>query len=276
VTPGRRERNGRLFLIGGGERRIAEPEILEHFVRIAGGRNARILVAAAASRVPDEVLADYQAVFTDLGVAGVRSEPLQDRHACEDEELLGLLEESTAVFFTGGDQSRLTATVAGTTFGDRLRDKVADEGFLLAGTSAGASAMSSTMILGGPGGGTVRKMDVRIGVGLGLLPDAIIDTHFNERARLNRLLTVFAQNSQILGIGLDENTAIDVRLGHPFRVYGSGAVTILDGHVSYYNAADADEDDILALSGVRLHVLPRGYEFDPYSRELLLPDGQVA
>lgn len=267
----RKHHHGRLLLIGGSERRPAEPEILQHFVTIAGGSDARILVAAPASRFPDEVLAEYEDAFRQLGVTELWTEPLHDRQDCEDGELIERLEESTAVFFTGGDQSRLTSTVAGTLFGDRLKEKVTDEGFLLAGTSAGASAMSSTMILGGPGGGSVRKADVRIGIGLGLLPDTIIDTHFNERGRLNRLLSVFAQNSQVLGIGLDENTAIDIRLGQPFRVLGSGAVTVLDGHVSYSNAADAPDDAILAMSGVTLHVLPRGFAFDLHARKLLIP-----
>ncbi len=102
-------------------------------------------------------------------------------------------------------------------------------------------------------------------------PDTIIDSHFNERGRINRLLTVFAQNSQILGLGIDENTALDVRAGRPYGVIGSGAVTVLDGRISYSNVADAAEDEVLALSGVKIHVVPRGFMFDPEKRELVVP-----
>jgi cyanophycinase len=272
----KRHPSGRLLLIGGGERSDSDQEILKHYVEIAGGEKARILVCAAASRMPTEVLADYKQTFRKLGAAEVWSEPLQDRHAGEHPKLLERLEKATTVFFTGGDQFRLTTVVAGTPFGDRLRDRYVDDRFLIAGTSAGAAAMSDTMIVGGPGGGTVRRIDVRVGVGLGYLQDAIIDSHFNERGRISRLLTVFAQNSQVLGVGLDENTAIDVKPGRPFRVLGKGAVTVLDGRVGYSNAADAGDNDILALSGVTLHVLPSGYSFDPYERELILPRGRPA
>ena len=102
-------------------------------------------------------------------------------------------------------------------------------------------------------------------------PDTIIDSHFNERGRINRLLTVLAQNSQILGLGIDENTALDVRAGRPYGVIGSGAVTVLDGRISYSNVADAAEDEVLALSGVKIHVVPRGFMFDPEKRELVVP-----
>src|SRR5690554_2529283 len=102
-------------------------------------------------------------------------------------------------------------------------------------------------------------------------PDTIIDSHFNERVRINRLLTVFAQNSQILGLGIDENTALDVRAGRPHGVIGSGAVTVRDGRISYSNVADAAEDEVLALSGVKIRVVPRGFMFDPEKRELVVP-----
>src|SRR5690606_15735351 len=129
----------------------------------------------------------------------------------ESRHLLEKLEEATAVYFTGGDQLRLTMNVAGTAFGDHLRERHNSGSFLVGGTSAGSVAMGSVMILSGPGGGSVRRSDVRTGPGLGFVRDARIDTHFNERGRVPRFLTVFAQSSQVLGVGLDENTAIDVR-----------------------------------------------------------------
>jgi cyanophycinase len=165
----KRRRGGRLLIIGGAERRDDGSEILGHFVDIAGGKSARVIVCAAATTEPDEVLAEYGSVFSALGAAEVWRVPFQDRQAGERQELLETLEQATAVFFTGGDQFRLTAMVAGTKFGDRVKERLNDDGFLIGGSSAGAAAMSSTMIVSGPGGGSVRKADVKLGVGLAYL-----------------------------------------------------------------------------------------------------------
>jgi len=260
-------------LVGGGERRGGDLEVLEHFVKAAGGKNARLLVCAAATREPKLALSEYRGLFKELGAKEVWTEAVEDRPEAEKPKLLEQLEDATAVYFTGGDQLRLTTLVAGTPFGAKLRDRHNAGNFLLGGTSAGATALGSVMILSGPGGGSVRRSDVKMGGGLGFLGDAMIDTHFNERGRVPRFLTVFAQNSQVLGIGIDENTGLDIRFGEDFRVVGSGAVTIFDGRVSFSNAADAGEHDILALSGVTVHVLPRGYGFDPFEMALLKPVG---
>ncbi|NLG08392.1 MAG: cyanophycinase [Deinococcales bacterium] len=273
MAKGEQPRRGHLLLIGGAERREPEGEILQHFVRSAGGKKARILVCGAATREPQRALPRYKKVFEELGAAEVVTEALDDRHYAEDERVMTALEESTALFFTGGDQLRLTTLVSGTPFGERIRERHNSGGYLIAGTSAGATAMGSVMIEMGPGGGSVRRSDVRVGIGLGYLRDVMIDTHFNERGRSYRFLTVFAMNSQTLAMGIDEDTAVDVRFGEPYRVLGSGAVTIFDGRIDYTNAADAGEDDILAVSGVKVHVLPRGYGFDPKEMRMVLPKG---
>jgi cyanophycinase len=266
-----KSRRGRLLLVGGAERRDPSYEVLRHFVDLAGGDEARVLVVGAATREPQDVLPDYRRIFQKLGVKQVWTAAFQDRGEGEKPSLLEHLEQATAVYFTGGDQLRLTMHVAGTPFGDLLRERHNGGSFLVGGTSAGAVAMGSVMILSGPGGGSVRRADVRMGPGLGFLRDATIDTHFNERGRVPRFLTLFAQNSQVLGIGIDENTALDVRLGDEFRVLGSGAVTVFDGRVSYSNAADAADHDIIALSGVTVHVLPKRFGFDPSEMRLLPP-----
>lgn len=265
-------RRGRLLMIGGGERRGDDSPVLSHLVEIAGGDEARILICAAATTMPEEALEEYGDAFEALGAAQVWREPLQDRQACESPALLDRLNDATAIFFTGGDQHRLTTIVGGSAFGDLIKHKLERDGFLVAGTSAGAAAMSSTMIVSGTNGGSMRKADVRLGVGLGYMRDAVIDTHFNQRGRIHRLLTVFAQYPQILGIGLDEDTAIDVTLGRELHVLGSGAVTLFDGRGGFSNAADAGEDEPLALSGVVLHVLARGCTFDPRTMEVRLSE----
>lgn len=260
--------DGHLLLIGGAERRDAASPILSHLVELAGGNAARILVCASATRFPESTLAAYGEAFAGLGAADVWLEPLQERQACEAPTALERLDRATAVFFTGGDQYRLATTLSGTTFAEHLRDRLARRDLILSGSSAGAAAMSATMIVRGQSGGRVRRADVDLGVGLGYMRDAIIDTHFNQRGRIHRLLTVFAQYPQILGIGVDEDTAADVRIGRDLRVFGSGAVTLFDGRHGYSNAADAHEDEILAVSGVIMHALPAGWTFDLRSREV--------
>lgn len=273
MASGEKPKRGQLLLIGGAERRTEDSEILRHFVKEAGGEQARILVCAAATREPQRALPQYKKVFEALGAADVATATLDDRHYAKDE--MEALEGATALFFTGGDQFRLTTLISGTPFGELIRERHNSGNFLIAGTSAGATAMGTAMILSGPGGGSVRRSDVRVGLGLGYLRDVMIDTHFNERGRSYRFLTVFAMNSQTLALGIDEDTAVDIRLGGEYRVLGSGAVTIFDGRIDYTNAADAADDEVLAVSGVKVHVLPRGFGFDPREMKMLLPSGQA-
>lgn len=267
-----KRRPGRLFLIGGGDRRDPEHRVLGSFVEAAGGKRARILVLGVPASEPDDTLAEYRKVFEGLGAAEVWTDPVAERADADRDELVERVGASTAAFFTGGDQLRLTTTFAGTKAGEAIRARHSAGGYLVAGTSAGAAALGSVMITGGADGGTVRRSDVTLGVGLGLLRDAVIDTHFNERGRESRLLTVFAQNSQVLGIGIDADTALDVHLGGRYEVVGSGVVIVFNGRVTYSNAAYVGEDQPLALSGVTLHVLPAGYGFDPGTAQIVMPE----
>ena len=155
-----RPRRGRLLLIGGSERRDPDGEILQHFVKEAGGKNARIFICAAATREPQRALPRYKEVFAELGAESIASATLDDRYYSEQE--LEALRESTALFFTGGDQSRLTTLISGTSFGELIRERHNSGDFLIAGTSAGATAMGSAMIVSGPGGGSVRRSDVPV------------------------------------------------------------------------------------------------------------------
>lgn len=263
-------RLGRLVAIGGGEERSPNGEILRHFVELAGGAHANVLICAGAMDDARTTLREYQRVFEALG-ASTTTEPLRDRETGQSEALLDALRHSTAIFFTGGDQLQLTATMAGTHFGELVRARLQTHGLIVGGTSAGAAAMSSTMIVGGPSDGTVRRADVDLAPGLGYWREALIDTHFSQRGRVNRLLTLFAENPQILGIGLDEDTAVAVTPGRGFRVFGSGVVTVFDGRVTHTNAAQVGNDEPLALFDSRLHVLPRGYGFDLVYRRPQLP-----
>lgn len=265
---------GRLLVIGGAE----DPDekdmtILPRLVEMAGGKKARVIVCSSPSEDPHEKVRTYAALFNKLGVAEVFPAPIVERNQAAEPELLEALERATAVFFTGGDQLRLTALVAGTQFCERVRERLFGEGLVVAGTSAGAAAMSGVMIIGGNNEGTVRRSDVSLAPGMGYWRDTVVDTHFNQRGRPNRLFTIFAHNPQVLGIGIDENTAIEVEPGERFTVVGEGAVMVLGGSVTHTNAPSAGDDDTLAITDALVHILPDRYGFDLKSGRPILPGG---
>ncbi|HEU0014444.1 MAG TPA: cyanophycinase [Longimicrobium sp.] len=275
VARGKKSRAGRLLVIGGAE----DPDeddlcILPRFVEMAGGADARIVVCSSPSEEPEDKAETYERLFRKIGVREVVRAPIRQRAEADTEEMLEAVGRATGVFFTGGDQLRLTALVAGTEFCERIRERLYGDGLVVAGTSAGAAAMSSVMVIGGPSEGTVRRDDVSLAPGLGYWRDTVVDTHFNQRGRVARLLTIFAHNPQVLGIGIDENTAIDVVPGDRFRVFGRGAVMVFDGRVTHSNAPDAGDCDTLALTDAVVHVLPDGYGFDLREERPLLPDGE--
>lgn len=266
---------GRLLVIGGAE----DPEenklsILPHFVKMCGGRRARIVVCGSPSKRILQTERRYKQVFERLGAKDVYDAQLTNRHEADDPEPAEMVQRASGVFFTGGDQLRLTSLIAGTKFGEAVRDRLWKEGLIVGGTSAGAAAMSSTMIIGGNSRGTVRREDVRLAPGLGYWRDTTIDTHFAQRGRLSRMLAIFAQNPQVLGIGLDEDTAIDVTPGKEFRVLGSGACFVFDGTVTFSNAPDIADDEVLSMTDAVMHVLPDGFGFDLQTKRPILPSGK--
>ena len=253
---------GRLLIIGGGEDRCCGAGLLERFVELAGGDRARITLVTTATGIPDEVHAEYERVFRKLGVERTRELRLRGRADADGDHAEAVLREATGVFFSGGDQSRIRALVGSRT-NDVLRRRL-DDGLVVAGTSAGATALGRTMILGGEGS-EVSAATVRTGPGLGLLPKVLIDMHFAERGRLPRLLSAVALEPDHVGVGIDENTAILVTGSH-FEVLGSGVVTVVDAERSTVVHPAGDYDPI-TLFDVRLHLMPAGCVFDISGRE---------
>jgi cyanophycinase len=252
---------GRLFIIGGGEDRCCGAGVLEKFVELAGGDRARITLVTTATGIPDEVHAEYEQVFRKLGVDNTRELRLRGRADADGELAESALRGATGVFFSGGDQSRIRALV-GSRSNEILAERLAD-GLVVAGTSAGATALGRTMILGGERPG-VSAATVRTAPGLGLLAGVLIDMHFAERGRLPRLLSAVALAPDHIGVGIDENTAILVE-GGQFEVLGSGVATVVDpeGSTVVHPAGDYDP---ITLFGVRLHLMPAGCVFDLASR----------
>ena len=259
-------KQGTLIIIGGHEDHDGDRVILKEVAnRIANGK---LVLATVASHEPDGYLEKYQASFAELGVAQVTELYVEDRAEAADEAKLRALDEVDAVFFSGGDQLRITSQIGGTPVFDRVMD-IYRKGGVVPGTSAGASMMSDTMLVKGTSGASFRVGDVRMAPGLGLLSNVIIDQHFAERGRIGRLIGAVSQNPRELGIGIDEDTAIVVE-GEQFCVIGSGAVYLVDASgATYSDVAEAESRATLSIHDLKLHVLSSGDRFDLTSRRPL-------
>lgn len=257
----------RLIAIGGSEDKAGSCLILREVVALAGGRKSRILVMPIATMQPKRIGKAYQLVFEQLGAGSVDIMEVGDRKMLNSPGNLKHLEKATAVFFTGGDQLRITGLLGGTEMETLLHRKHETEDFWVAGTSAGAAMMSTTMIAAGLGGVSAQYGAARTSPGLEFFPGAFIDPHFAQRGRIGRLLATVAQYPHNIGLGIDEDTALVVQKGR-FHVTGSGAVTVVDaGAVGYTNLQEAKLGDCLALFGVHLHLLPHGYSYDLENRK---------
>jgi len=202
-------------------------------------------------------------------VKEVLSLPMDTRTEANSKKSVDALNKATGVFFTGGDQLRLTAVLSGSEFGDRLRERF-NEGLFVAGTSAGAAAVAGTMIVGGHGSIVCRDC-VDLAPGLGLWNETVVDTHFNRSGRVHRLMAAIAMNPGVLGIGLDEDTAVEVSPRGQMKVIGRGNVLVFDGRIDHSNVADVSDEEPIALLGSKLHVLRHGYGMDLRTMEPTLP-----
>jgi cyanophycinase len=252
---------GTVIIIGGAEDKVRDRVILSRFVTLAGGTDATIAVVSTASSLGAEAGARYRAVFAELGVQKVRPLHAVSRAQANDETAALTIRDATGVFLTGGNQLRLSSTIGGTRLADAILERFR-QGAVVAGTSAGASAMSSHMIAFGASGATPKQRMAQIAAGLGVLPGVIVDQHFQQRNRLGRLLSLIAQNPSLLGLGVDEDTAGVVGPDHVLEVIGRGSITIVDGAASETDAWEVRGHRPVMISGVVLHSLPAGYRFD--------------
>ena len=252
---------GTVIIIGGAEDKVRDRVILNRFVTLAGGRDATIAVVSTASSLGAEAAERYRQVFAELGVTTVRPLHAVTRPQANDESAAMVVRDATGVFLTGGNQLRLSSTIGGTRLADAILERF-QHGAVVAGTSAGASAMSSHMIAFGASGATPKHRMAQIAAGLGVLPGVIVDQHFQQRNRLGRLLSLIAQNPSLLGLGVDEDTAGIVGADHVMEVIGRGSITVVDGAGSETDAWEVHGHRPLMISGVVLHSLPAGYRFD--------------
>jgi cyanophycinase len=263
---------GPTMLIGGAEDKLRGRQILKRFVKLAGGDGARIVVVATASEIGEQAQQLYEGLFLELGAASVDGLHPQERDQADRREVAAQLSEATGVFLTGGNQLRLTSVVAGTTLHRGLH-LAQDRGVVVAGTSAGASALASHMMAFGQPGATPRHGNVQTAAGLALVEGVIVDQHFEQRTRLGRLLSAIAQSPSLIGLGLDEDTCAIVHSNHTMEVIGRGAVTVADGSHMETDAYRLRGRRPMMVSGARLHSIPAGYWFDLRARGLIHEEG---
>jgi cyanophycinase len=252
---------GWIIPIGGAENKENDPRILERFVRVSGGDEADIVIIPTASRM-HETGTRYEQIFKTLGATRVTVMDFDTRRDCHERGRLQRIEEASGIFFTGGNQLRLTTLLGGTPVAKLIRLRNA-QGVTVGGTSAGASILSEHMIAAGDEGSAMVAGSVRLAPGLGLTNRFIIDQHFRQRDRLGRLLTALAYNPFAIGIGLDEDTAAFIAPDERLEVEGSGGVTIVDPAEVNFSSIDAVQDgQPVCMLGLKVHLLVAGATFD--------------
>jgi cyanophycinase len=257
---------GYIIPIGGAEEKLDNSEILDRFVDVCGGLDARIGIIPTASELEDTGR-NYEKLFRKIGVKHTRVLSFITREDCQDGIDVDYIEKCDGVFMTGGNQLRLSTTLGGTKVAQLIRRRNA-KGMHVAGTSAGAAFMPEHMIAGGAEGSTPSPDMVTMAPGLGLTNAFIIDQHFRQRDRLGRLLTALAYNPFAVGIGLDEDTAAFIRPGDELEVVGSGGITVIDPtRLSYSSMDRARRGEPVSLIDVTLHILVSGGRFDIESRK---------
>jgi len=258
---------GTLVIIGGHEDRTEEKKILRA-VADRLGDDGKIVVCTVASAEPEALWEQYESAFRSIGVPHVFRLDIESREEASSPRAMRILEGATGVFFTGGDQLKITSQIGDTPLYSRTRE-IFESGGVIAGTSAGASVMSETMLVANQAEASYRiKSSLLMAPGLGFAEDMLIDQHFAERGRMARLIGAVSQNPRVLGVGIDEDTAIIVEHNRSFRVLGVGAVYIVDGSTTTYaNIGDEDSDRTLSSFNITVHMMSQGDRFDLTTRK---------
>ena len=260
------DERGWIIPIGGGEEKKNNPRILKRFVDLCGGSDAKLLVIPTASQLADTG-SRYEDIFEGLGAGSVDVMDFDTRRDCHEPNRMVRIERATGIFFTGGNQLRLSTILGGTPAAKLIRERSA-AGVPVGGTSAGASILSEHMIVFGKEGLVPQADSVRLAPGLGLTHRFIIDQHFRQRDRLGRLVAALAYNPYSIGIGLDEDTAAFISPDNTLEVEGSGAVTVLDADgLQFSSMAQVREDEPVCLLGLTVHILTAGATFNLHTRK---------
>ncbi|MFK7773341.1 MAG: cyanophycinase [Saprospiraceae bacterium] len=243
--------------------------ILSRVVRESGGVDAKILVIPTASRIPVEVGGNYMKAFGGLGCTDVTVLNITDREHAEKPAWLQLVEEADCIMFSGGDQSRIVDIIGQSSMHKILTRRYEEEGLVIAGTSAGAMAMSTEMISGGSSSEALVKGAVDMRDGMNFIPNLIIDTHFIKRGRFGRMAEAVARHPKLLGVGLAEDTGLVIRDSNHFTVIGSGMVIIFDpSDLEHNNEKILPEGMPMTMANLRVHVLANSDTFTIDKKEI--------
>lgn len=257
---------GWIIPIGGAEEQMDGPDILRRFLDLSGGGEADIAIIPTASKMADTG-PRYERVFRSLGARSAIAIDIEERQQAEDPAALECLARASGIFFTGGNQLRLSTILGGTSVARLIRQRNA-AGVPVAGTSAGAAFISEHMIAFGDGGGSPVAGAVRLAPGLGLTNRFIVDQHFRQRDRFGRLLAAIAFNPFAVGLGLDEDTAAFIGPDNLIEIEGRGAVTVVDaGGIDFSSMDDVDEGSPVCMLGLTVHILVKGATFNLHSRQ---------
>jgi cyanophycinase len=265
-----RRQQGAVMAIGGAEDKERNADVLRTFVELAGGKGARVAVIPSASAEPDEMADTYREAFAALGVNDIRIVHISERDEADSDNVIDQLSDTTGIFMSGGDQSRLADLICGSRLAECLSTRNQD-GAVLGGTSAGAAILASHMVTGGEGGSTPYKGMSDVSEGLGILNNLIVDTHFGERGRTGRLLAMHARFPEVIAIGLDEDTAAVIDADMLMTVVGSGAVTVIDGTSIRSDLELIGDEDPMMTSGIEMHTVTSRYTFDLRARKFVPP-----
>jgi cyanophycinase len=254
---------GILMPIGGGEDKKENKTVLGRFIEETGKNRPRVVVVTVATSLPKEVAADYRSAFRNLGIEEIGIVHFDVRRDADKEKYIEMVRKCDAVLFSGGDQLRLSSLLGGTRLMKIIRRRYIEEtDFVIAGTSAGAAAMSDTMIIAGSSKDAMIKGELELTNGLDLIDNVFIDTHFMERGRFGRLIQTVTCNPGILGVGLGEDTAAVIYDGNVMEVVGSGLVVIVDGiGITYTDLTDVSNGEPITVEGLKMHILGPGKRF---------------
>ena len=250
---------------------FVEDGILSHVLREAGGPDANIVIIPTASSIPGEVSKNYLEAFGQLGCKNLKVLDIRNRMHSSAKATIGALEMADCVMFSGGDQSKIAKFIGGTEAHEILKTRYINERFVIAGTSAGAMAMSEEMVAGGSSQESLYKGAVRMRKGLGLIEGLVIDTHFIRRGRFGRLAEAMATYPNLLGVGLAEDTGIIIEQGNHFKVIGSGMVILFDpNNLSHNSHSVLPEGTPISLGNLVVHILANNDEFMINDRRIMI------
>lgn len=263
---------GLLVAVGGNEDKEHDLLVLRKIVSLIKAQTLNIEIITTASEIPEELGEMYRKSFDRIGNTSVRFMHIRTREQAEEKQYIERLKKCDVVFFTGGDQLRISSILGGTLILDTILNKYYTEECVIAGTSAGAAAMSQTMIFGGESAEALIKGSVNVTAGIGLVQNVIIDSHFIKRGRFSRLMELITSSPGHIGIGLGEDTGIIIRNGYLIEAIGNGLVVIFNGkHIKHSNISSINNGEAIAVENMHVHILVAGYGYDILNGKFLQP-----